>query len=82
MTLYPPLENGESCPACKKGKVQRRAGSIVECPACHQRFALKPPHTLDEQAFTQRVQRDQKDEEWSHRTITLFKNHFVKPKEG
>lgn len=82
MTLYPPLENGEICPACKKGKVQRRAGSIVECPDCRQRFALKPPHVLDEQALTQRVNKQQADELWSYRAITLHKNVFTKITKG
>lgn len=77
-----PLSNGDTCTVCFQGTVSRRANSRVVCSACGESFPLKQLPPLDEQAFTQRVQRDQKDEEWSHRTITVFKNHFVKPKEG
>ena len=77
-----PLSNGDTCTVCFQGTVSRRANSRVVCSACKESFPLKQLPPIDENAHVERVNKQQADELWSYRAITLHKNVFTKITKG
>jgi heterodisulfide reductase subunit C len=65
------LNNGDTCPTCNQGHLNRRAAGLV-CSNCRAIFPVQNLPPLEERRLIERVNKDKKDAAWAERV--LFKS--------